>query len=357
MEDRVWDELEALNRPLGLSLRKAFSKPALLSLAVTDEGESSDIVAEAVGAAKGSAENKRLGAALLTWATKHRRLEGRQVNVVVDSVYRHGAASSWYPQPGFGDHYDTLVRTSPELALDAFEKTLQAHKRGRLLKEGADDHEEKQKTEWALTLAAFIEEADLPAAARIRACEAPDKMWTRAFGNRRSKTLRGRALIWTKVRAWCVATYGHPWPKDVGQVLRYFEDRHDAQPMGKTVPDSVLSAITLLEQVGQVQPSARLSTDTLLVEAVKSWTGDLEQGVKPKKVAPMYTVATLLAAELLVCRKDLPIRLRFYGFVFLLMNWACLRCDEISRGALESGTISTPADLDHLLRCLAMDRW
>ena len=115
-------------------------------------------------------------------------------------------------------------------------------------------------------------------------------------------------------RTWCLATFGMPWPKDVGQILKYFE-------------------------------------------AVKSWTGDLEQGVKPKKVAPMYTVATLLAAEHLVCRKDLLIRLRFYGFVFLLMSWACLRCDEISRGALENGTISTPADLDHLLRCLAMDRW
>ena len=195
MDERAWNELDALNRPLGQALRKAFSKPALLSLSITDEDESSAIVTEAVGAAKGSADCKRLGAALFDWAKKHRRLEGRHVNVVADSVYRHGAASSWHPQPGLGDHYDTLVRSSPKLALDAFEKALQAQKKGRLLKDGAADREVKQKTKWALALATFIDEADLPAAARIKAGDAPEKLWVRAFGNRRSKTLRGRALI------------------------------------------------------------------------------------------------------------------------------------------------------------------
>ena len=180
----------------------------MLTIALDSEETATDVVAEALGVAGAPGENKRLGAALFAWAAKHRRLEGRLSTDVTASAYRHGAASEWFPKPGMGEHYETLVRSSPVMALDAFEKTLQARKKGRLLKDGSAEHEDKQKTRWALTLAAFIEEAGLPAAGRIKAGEAPDKMWVRAFGNRRSKTLRGRALIWTKVRAWCIATYG-----------------------------------------------------------------------------------------------------------------------------------------------------
>ena len=196
MEDQAWAGIEALHKPLCQALRRVFPTPALLTIALDSEEAATEVVGEALGAAGAPAENKRLGTALYSWAVKHRRLEGRLSNEVTSSVYKHGAATEWFPRPGIGDHYDTLVRESPTLALDAFEKALQARKKGRLLKDGAAEHEDKQKTKWALTLAAYMEEAGLPAAGRIKACEAPDKMWVRAFGNRRSKTLRGRALIW-----------------------------------------------------------------------------------------------------------------------------------------------------------------
>ena len=210
MDEWAWNELGSLSRPLEQALRAAFKRPALVALSVEDEASAKGIVSEAIGANAGVAEHGRLGTALLVWAQKHRRLEGRLSTEVVSSVYKHGTASEWFKQPGMGDHYETLVRASPKLALDAFEKTLQAQKKGRLLKEGSADREEKQKTKWALTLAAIIEEADLPAAARIKAGDVPEKLWVRAFGNRRSKTLRGRALMCGR-GAW--RHMGPPGPK------------------------------------------------------------------------------------------------------------------------------------------------
>ena len=202
MDDQAWAGVEALHKQLGQALKRSFRKPALLTIALDSEETAIDVVGEALGVAGSTAENKRLGAELFSWAVKHRRLESRMSSGVSASVYKHGAVSDWFPKPGMGDHYDALVRASPSLALDAFEKTLQAKKKGRLLKDGSADHEEKQKTKWALMLAGFIDEAGLPAAARVNAGETPDKMWVRAFGNRRSKTLRGRALIWTKLSTW-----------------------------------------------------------------------------------------------------------------------------------------------------------
>ena len=154
MEERAWEELEALGRPLSQALRGAFKRPALVALSVDDEAAAKGLVYEAVGPGAGDGERQRLGTALMARAKRHRRLEGRLSTDVAGAVYKHGTASEWFKQPDMGEQYDMLVRSSPKLALEAFEKTLQAQRKGRLLKDGAADREEKQ----TLTLVAFIEE-------------------------------------------------------------------------------------------------------------------------------------------------------------------------------------------------------
>ena len=50
MEERAWDELESLSRPLEQALRTAFKRPALVALSVDDEASAKGIVSEAIGA-------------------------------------------------------------------------------------------------------------------------------------------------------------------------------------------------------------------------------------------------------------------------------------------------------------------
>ena len=77
MEEKAWSELGSLSRPLEQALRSAFKRPALVALSVEDEASAKGLVSEAIGVSAGGTEHGRLSTALLDWAQKHRRLEGR----------------------------------------------------------------------------------------------------------------------------------------------------------------------------------------------------------------------------------------------------------------------------------------
>jgi hypothetical protein len=93
-------------------------------------------------------------------------------------------------------------------------------------------------------------EAKLPAVAAFTGLPNANAAWVRAFGSRRSKTLRNRARAWKKLRDWLIITTGTPWPSGVPILLQYLEERNEVQPMGKTVPMSIHSTLALLELVG-----------------------------------------------------------------------------------------------------------
>ena len=172
------------------------------------------------------------------------------------------------------------------------------------------------------------------------ALNADTKAWLRLFGGRRGKTFRNRARDWGAFSDWLLATHGESWPKDVGRILGYLEERHELKPIGKSVPKSLLATFSLLETIGQVSPDSRFSVDPILVETVRSWTSDLEAENLSVKQAPLCTVAVLLSLELLVCATLQALGLRFVAFCDLLMIWATLRADDLQRVDLKSVKLS-----------------
>ena len=48
--------------------------------------------------------------------------------------------------------------------------------------------------------------------------------------------LKNRALVWMKVHAWMVTTFGRGWPLSAGELLCYLDERHEIQPMGSVHP-------------------------------------------------------------------------------------------------------------------------
>ena len=166
--------------------------------------------------------------------------------------------------------------------------------------------EDSCRRRWGLKLASFIQEAGLPAAERVGALADAESAWLRAFGRRRGKTLKNRARAWEPVREWVLRATRKPWPTDASLLLQYLDERHQGKPMGKTVPQNVLSSLCLLELVGQRLPADRLSSDPLLVESVKAWTMQLETVAEPVKQAEMVTVAMVLSAEVLLVKVGTP---------------------------------------------------
>ena len=66
--------------------------------------------------------------------------------------------------------------------------------------------------------------------------------------------------------------------------------------IGKNL-DFIMASLMLLEQVGQVPAVQRLSTNSLVESAIKSWTSELEQDARSVRQAPMFTIAILMSCR------------------------------------------------------------
>eukprot|EP00435_Cladocopium_sp_Y103_P062974 s792_g24.t1 len=122
-----------------------------------------------------------------------------------------------------GNGYESIISSSPLLGLAALESHLS--KRAKTSTARADAEEAKKK--WALELSKLMVEAKLSAVGSFEGLPNQNAAWVRAFGSRRSKTLRNRAKAWQKVREWLIVTTGEPWPSTVGIMLQYLEERNE----------------------------------------------------------------------------------------------------------------------------------
>ena len=222
--------------------------------------------------------------------------------------------------------FTSIVESSPAIALEKLKKAIKAR---RALKAGREEREKESREKWGLELVSYIKEAGLPCADRMSSMGDHNNLWLRLFGNRRSKTLRNRAMAWRGFRAWLQVAHGEVWPSNVAAFLKYLEERHEVKPLGKTTPGALLSSLSLRESVGQVTNDLKFSHDTMLIESIRSWQSDLESGAKPVRQAPMYTVAILLACELVVRKSSIAVGYRLMSFILLLMVWCTLRADDV----------------------------
>ena len=162
--------------------------------------------------------------------------------------------------------------------------------------------------------------------------------WLRAFGSRRGGTLKNRAIAWEQFFRWLEQADGTSWPAGPGVILQYFQERFEGGTLFKTAPSGFMASLMLLEQVGQVPAVQRLSTDSLVESAIKSWTSELEQDARPLRQAPMFTIAILMSLEMMLARTNTDSGLRFACFMVLLMVWGALRCDDLQ--SIDPSTVS-----------------
>eukprot|EP00439_Symbiodinium_sp_Y106_P019494 s9822_g2.t1 len=315
-----WASLRELSPVFCGRMAKVFLHVGNFCLAAATAEDVHEIVDETMSDVMSAEDRSNLAEAVFSWCQRHQCMIERTVRHVADRVLR-GPYICRVPTPTAGEVYEGLLAADPSLGLAALEKKLKLRKAGAGARVEAEDSCRRR--------ASFIQEAGLPAAERIGALADSESAWLRAFRSRRGKTLKNRARAWEPVREWVLRATGKPWPTDASLLLQYFDERHQGKPMGKTVPQNVLSSLCLLELVGQRLPADRLSSDPLLVESVRAWTMQLETVAEPVKQAEMVTVAMVLSAEVLLVKVGTPPGLRFGCFIFLLMCWGTLRCDDV----------------------------
>ncbi len=201
--------------------------------------------------------------------------------------------------------------------------------RMRMAEDGYPQEIEKTETRrWATTIAGFIADSPLPAKEIAESTGDPVTTWVRLCGNRRARTLRQAARSWQKFHEWLKLAYGLCWPSSISQIIDYLEERA-LEPCGHTVPGSLLGSLQLLESVGGQEREQRLGSSPVLVNVVRNLGKDLATGGPPRKTAPIFTVAMILAAELLVADPGQSDVARMMAYIMLLMVWGALRADDV----------------------------
>lgn len=252
--------------------------------------------------------------------------EGRRVVARMAQQARQPMIPRLWNAISAGDVYERLVAENVTLAQ-------KIHKsRGMRLKgeEGAapEDVEHQETLRWDTTIAGFIAESPLPAKQVAESTEDPSSTWVRLVGNRRSRTLRQSARAWQKFRDWLLLTKGKAWPDGISAIVDYLEERM-LEPCGPTVPGSLLSGLQLLETVGGAERDKRIGLSPILINVVRNMKKELSEGGPPRRTAAVFTVAMVLAAELVVVDAGRSIVERLMAFILLLMVWGAMRTDDV----------------------------
>ena len=238
----------------------------------------------------------------------------------------------------YAEEFENIVKDDPRYALSVVKKTVKQRKAS--MANTRADQENMDRDKYALELAWYIQEACLPASLQIATLDEPAKGWKRVFGGRRSKTLRNRVRAWSKFRNWLIGYNGNVWPKAISELIGYVEEMIKSG-CAKTLPGELQAALVVLEQAGRVPEGAQLSRDGLWLAHLSSWQNELRGKVVSRGSAPPYTVAILLALEMMVMNIDLVFYKRVIAFVTLLATWACMRLDDVQNVLPETMRLST----------------
>ena len=187
---------------------------------------------------------------------------------------------------------------------------------------------EEERLRWASVLAQYLEAAALPVVAMVRESEDPQKTWGRIFGSRRAKTLRNRATTWKRYYIWLVLNRTRHWPTRIGDVLDYLEGRIQ-DGCGPTAPQGLMGALALLETVGRVEDSKKLSRDRTLLDSIRNMQMELQVDAPPRRPAKPHLIGTMIGLELLIVSEEYNNYSRLIAWVMLLMCWMVMRADDV----------------------------
>ena len=324
---KAWGKLESINAVFASKVRESFCDPGTFVLSLAEQGDAESAVRCSMTGLLTDGEMGDLARKLWAWRVDNSDAEGRMLRRLRERS-SFGPISLASRQPDPGTIYQDLVQANPVLGLSVLEKQIKA-KRALTTSTTKQEKEAASKERWTLKLAGYITAAQLPCVARIQAMSDPTAAWRRAFGSRRAGALKNRVIAWEAFIRWLEQAESSAWPSGPGAILQYFQERFEGETLFKTTASSFLGSLFLLEQVGQVPPANRLSSDSLVTEAVKSWSVELETCAPAARQAPRFTVAILLALEITLVRTGTPAGLRFACFMVLLMVWSALRCDDL----------------------------
>ena len=92
---------------------------------------------------------------------------------------------------------------------------------------------------------------------------------------------------------WLLQVHHEPWPSSVAHFIDYIQDLCESE-CPRTVPDSTLSALSFIEQAGEVEENSRIATQPMVNQIVNSVTAERSTSAPPTKKAPGFFINMII---------------------------------------------------------------
>ena len=194
---------------------------------------------------------------------------------------------------------------------------------------GREAVESLEKQRWTDKVVVILRAANVPVCLQAGQAAEPDLALNAVVGRRRSRTLRTRCRMFTRIVVWLQCVHNVYWPSHCGHMLDFLRDA-ELGPCPKTLPSSISAALSFFEQISGLPESGQIHRTQLwkdnVAELEMRIQGRSGNGIVHK--ANNLTISMIISLELVVvsCR---PAFIRFWAFCILLMVWMSLRFDDL----------------------------
>ena len=191
--------------------------------------------------------------------------------------------------------------------------------------------DEELRSKWADRVVSLVAEAELPFATTMAQDKLNPVLARRCCRGLRAATLRKRVNDWRGCRRYLLGAYGHPFPREVSELITYIELKLE-EGAARTWFASLAGALQFMEAAGEVEKTHRLSDQPAFMNAVREATAERARKTpateRKGRQAPPCLIAIIVALERVVVSESAQAYARAYAWFKLVRHWASLRWDD-----------------------------
>ena len=181
---------------------------------------------------------------------------------------------------------------------------------------------------WTRQLGEELAAIGAPVVKAIDDCLDPDRAYELLPGKTRSSTLKRYVTMYKRWRLWLQEAKRVDPPGRPADLVDYLLVLRD-EPCARTVPESLMKAVSWMERVAEFKLELRATSGRLAWAAKDKIIEVLYEGAPLIRRAPRYPVMVLALIERVVLDDSEPTGLRIYSWAKLVKTWASLRWSDL----------------------------
>ena len=286
---------------------------------------------------------KRLGPASQNWGLEEfaeLRQEAKKQKMEMDleenRIAQNPASGqkdvSWIPQTGLANLRGRTLGIDLERARPLLPRMSWPTRHSRRMHHAQEDAqrekvEEDERNRQISKLVELLNKSELLKEEDKRVHAASVWMMKRRAMGRRANTLRAHVRMGQRMQEFSSAALGKPWFQHAGEVMDYIAGRLE-EPCGKSVPQSIMSALKFLEMSAEIKREERISED----ETMRNFMAEIEKShwwvSRERASANRLLLSVVLCMEFLVLAAEESSYIRLYAWFKLVKLWGMLRWSD-----------------------------